>query len=142
MIYLNNDGTDYITSDNFVNCGNEQRDELSKVYHLPNGRELYNFLDSLNSWDDIPANVFQQLAEACGIEYDAKEEADELMERCEKVLKKYRVLPKYIDLWYGNSSMEEIAEKQEEGWSLNEIKALARDWAKDENELLDELEEI
>lgn len=57
-------------------------------------------------------------------------------------MKKYRVLDEYIDSWYGNSSMEEIAEKHEEGWSLNEIKALARDWAKDENELLDELEEI
>nr|DAP99282.1 MAG TPA: hypothetical protein [Caudoviricetes sp.] len=57
-------------------------------------------------------------------------------------MKKYRVLDEYIDSWYGNSSMEEIAEKQEEGWSINEIKALARDWAKDENELLDELEEI
>lgn len=57
-------------------------------------------------------------------------------------MKKYRVLDEYIDSWYGNNSMEEIAEKQEEGWSINEIKALARDWAKDENELLDELEEI
>lgn len=57
-------------------------------------------------------------------------------------MKKYRVLPDYIDLWYGNSSMEEIAEKQKEGWSRSEIKVLARDWAKDEAELLDELEEI
>lgn len=88
MIYLNNDGTDYITSDNFVNCGNEQRDELSKVYHLPDGRELFNFLDSLDSWADIPADVFKQLAEACGVEYDDQEEADDLMERCEEALSK------------------------------------------------------
>ena len=142
MIYLNNDGTDYITSDNFVNCGNEQRDELSKVYHLPNGRELYNFLDNLDSWDDIPANVFQQLAVACGVDYDAEAEADELMERCEKALTKYRVLPEYIDLWYGNSPMEDIELKQKEGWTYNEIKDLARDWEKDEAELLEQLEEI
>lgn len=57
-------------------------------------------------------------------------------------MKKYRVLDEYIDSWYGNSSMEEIAEKQKEGWSLNEIKVLARDWAKEEAELLSELEEI
>lgn len=88
MIYLNNDGTDYITSDNFVNCGNEQRDELSKVYHLPDGRELFNFLDNLDSWADIPADVFKQLAEACGVEYDGQEEADDLMKRCEEVLSK------------------------------------------------------
>lgn len=87
MIYLNNDG-DYITSDNFIDCGNEQRDELSKVYHLPDGRELFDFLDNLDSWADIPADVFKQLAEACGVEYDDQEEADDLMERCEEVLSK------------------------------------------------------
>lgn len=86
MIYLNDDG-DYITSDNFIDCGNEQRDELSKVYHLPGGRELLNFLDSLDSWADMPTDVFRQLAEACGVEYDAQEEADDLMERCGKKLK-------------------------------------------------------
>lgn len=87
MIYLNNDG-DYITSDNFINCGNEQREELSKVYHIPDGRELFNFLDSLDSWADVPADVFQQLAESCGVEYDAQEEADDLMKRCEEALSK------------------------------------------------------
>lgn len=87
MIYLNNDG-DYITSDNFINCGNEQREELARYYHLPDGRELYNFLDSLDSWADIPTDVFQQLAESCGVEYDAQEEADDLMERCEEALSK------------------------------------------------------
>jgi hypothetical protein len=88
MIYLNNEGNDYITDNNFVDCGNSQRDELSKVYHLPDGRELFNFLDGLDSWADVPADVFQQLAEVCGVEYDAQEEADDLMERCEKALSK------------------------------------------------------
>lgn len=141
MIYLSNDG-DYITDDNFVACGNRQREELSKVYHLPSGRELYTFLDSLNTWADIPADIFQQLAEACGVDYDDQEEADDLMERCEKALTKYRVLPEYIDLWYGSSSQEEIEEKQAHGWSYSEVKALARDWSKTEKELLDQLEEI
>lgn len=40
MIYLNNDGTDYITSDNFINCGNTTREELVKAYHLPDAKEL------------------------------------------------------------------------------------------------------
>lgn len=61
---------------------------MSKLYHLPDGRELYNFLDSLDSWADITADVFQQLAEACGVDYDDQEEADDLMERCEKALSK------------------------------------------------------
>lgn len=85
MIYLSNDG-DYITDDNFVNCGNSQREELSKLYHLPSGRELYNFLASLNTWANIPADIFQQLAEACGVDYDDQEEADDLMERCKAEL--------------------------------------------------------
>lgn len=88
MIYLNNDGTDYITSDNFIACGNSQRDELARYYHLPDARELFNFLDSLNTWADIPADIFQQLAEACGVDYDDQEEADDLMERCKKALSK------------------------------------------------------
>ena len=87
MIYLNNDG-DYITSDNFINCGNAQRDELSKVYHMPDAKELYDFLDGLDSWADIPADVFQHLAEACGVSYNTEEEADDLMERCEDALRK------------------------------------------------------
>lgn len=57
-------------------------------------------------------------------------------------MKKYRVLDEYIDLWYGNSPMEDIELKQKEGWTYNEIKALARDWKKDEDELLEQLEEI
>lgn len=88
IIYLSNDGTDYITSDNFIACGNSQRDELARYYHLPDGRELYNFLNDLDSWADVPADVFQQLAESCGVEYDAREDADGLMERCEKALSK------------------------------------------------------
>lgn len=87
MIYLSSNG-DYITDDNFVACGNRQREELSKVYHLPDGRELYNFLNNLDSWADIPDEVFQQLAEACGVGYDAQKEADDLMEQCEKALSK------------------------------------------------------
>lgn len=86
MIYLNNDGNDYITSDNFINCGNTTREELVKAYHLPDAKELYNFLDNLDSWADIPADVFQQLAEACGVDYDDQEEADDLMERCKAEL--------------------------------------------------------
>lgn len=88
MIYLNNDGTDYITSDNFINCGNTTREELGKAYHLPGAKELYKFLDGLDSWADIPDEVFQQLAEACGVDYDNQEEADDLMERCKKALSK------------------------------------------------------
>lgn len=88
MIYLNNDGTDYITSDNFINCGNATREELGKAYHLPGAKELYKFLDGLDSWADIPDEVFQQLAEACGVDYDDQEEADDLMERCKKALSK------------------------------------------------------
>lgn len=86
MIYLNNDGNDYITSDNFINCGNTTREELVKAYHLPDAKELYKFLDNLDSWADIPADVFQQLAEACGVDYDDQEEADDLMERCKAEL--------------------------------------------------------
>lgn len=88
MIYLNNDGNDYITGDNFVNCGNTTREELVKAYHLPDAKELYKFLDNLDSWADIPADVFQQLAEACGVDYDDQKEADDLMEQCEKALSK------------------------------------------------------
>lgn len=84
MIYLNNDGNDYITSDNFINCGNTTREELVKAYHLPDAKELYKFLDNLDSWADIPADVFQQLAEACGVDYDDQEEADEIRKKLKK----------------------------------------------------------
>lgn len=88
MIYLNNDG-DYITSDNFINCGNEQRDELSKVYHLPDGRELFNFLDNLDSWADVPGEAYGQLAELCGVEpVQEDEDPADFLERCEKALSK------------------------------------------------------
>lgn len=89
MIYLNNDASDYITSDNFVTCGNEERDSLSKEYHLPEAEELYNFINGLEFWNDVPAEAYDQLAELCKVQpLQADEDPEGFMERCFKSINK------------------------------------------------------
>ena len=80
MIYLNNDCTDYTTEDIFINCGNERRRELNEIWHLPDAKELYDYLDNLDAWDETDPSAFDQLADLCGV--DKYDNADDLMEKC------------------------------------------------------------
>lgn len=57
-------------------------------------------------------------------------------------VEKYRVLDDYIDQWYGNADDEDIEEKQEEGWTEEEVEKLAQKWGKSYDELMEQLEEI
>lgn len=83
MIYLNKDGNDFITSDNFIACGNEERDSLSKEYHLPEPKELYDFINGLEFWDDVPADAYDQLAELYNVQsLQVDEDPEDFMERC------------------------------------------------------------
>lgn len=89
MIYLNSDRTDYITSENYRPTPWTTRADLDARYHAPTAQELYDFIDAQPTWDSVPAEAYEQLADLCGVEYDPKEdEGDTLMEKCEEALKK------------------------------------------------------
>ena len=57
-------------------------------------------------------------------------------------VEKYRVLDDYIDQWYGSADSEDIEEKQEEGWTEEEVEKLAQEWGKSYDELMEQLEDI
>ena len=88
MIYLNNDRTEFIDRAAFAGCGNEAREDLFREYHEPTARELYNFLDGQPTWDSVPADAYEQLADLCGVGYTEEDGPDTLMDRCAEALDK------------------------------------------------------
>ena len=86
MIYLNSDRTEFIDSDAFVGCGNEAREELNREYHEPTAQELYDFIDSQPTWDCVPADAYDQLADLCGVSYTEEDSLETLMNRCAAAL--------------------------------------------------------
>ena len=86
MIYLNNDRTEFIDSDAFIACGNEVREGLNREYHAPTAQELYDFLDGQPTWDNVPTDAYDQLADLCGVGYTEEDGPDTLMDRCAAAL--------------------------------------------------------
>jgi len=88
MIYLNSDRTEFIDSDAFNGCGNEAREELNREYHAPTAHELYDFIDSQPTWDCVPADAYDQLANLCGVSYTEEDSLETLMDRCAAALER------------------------------------------------------
>ena len=86
MIYLNNDRTEFIESYVFNMCGNEAREELNREYHAPTAQELYDFIDWQPTWDSVPADAYDQLADLCGVDIKQADGPDTLMDRCAAAL--------------------------------------------------------
>lgn len=92
MIYLDKEARDYITDDNFVDCGNEIRNQLAEAYHEPEAQELYDFIkrktDEADSWAAVPSEAYGQLAELCGVEpVQEDEDPADFLERCVSTIK-------------------------------------------------------
>ena len=85
-IFVLNDRTEFIDRDAFIACGNEVREELAREYHEPTARELYDFLDNQPTWDSVPADAYDQLADLCGIDIKQVDGPDTLMDRCAAAL--------------------------------------------------------
>lgn len=87
MIYLNSDRTEFIESYAFIMCGNEAREELNREYHAPTAQELYDFIDGQPTWDCVPPDAYEQLADLCGVDYkQAEDSLEALMDRCAAAL--------------------------------------------------------
>ena len=92
MIYLNSNRTEFISSDFFIACGNEARKELVREYHEPTARELYDFIGSQPTWDSVPPDAYDQLADLCGVDITQADGPDTLMDRCAAALEKGGVM--------------------------------------------------
>ena len=86
MIYLNSDRTEFIDNDAFNLCGNEARKELNREYHAPTAQELYDFIDRQPTWDCVPPDAYDQLANLCGVGYTEEDSLETLMDRCAAAL--------------------------------------------------------
>ena len=118
MIYLNSDRTEFINNDAFIGGGNEAREELVREYHAPTAQELYDFLESQPTWDSVPADAYDQLADLCGVGYTAEDGPDTLMDRCAAALEK--LAAQYVQdedgrtVDYAAAETEEPAQEAEE----------------------------
>ena len=102
MIYLNSDRTEFIDSDAFAGCGNEAREELNREYHAPTAQELYDFIDSQPTWDCVPPDAYDQLANLCGVGYTEEDSLETLMDRCAAALEErkqiaYDAMDQYVE---------------------------------------------
>lgn len=86
MIYLNNDRTEFIDSDTFIGCGEAALEALTREYHAPTAHELYDFIDGQPTWDSVPADTYDQLANLCGVSYTEEDSLETLMDRCAAAL--------------------------------------------------------
>ena len=61
-------------------------------FYLPEPEELYNWIDTetdkYDQWDAVPWEVYDQLADACGVDMDKCEDTQDLMDKCYKVIQK------------------------------------------------------
>ena len=95
MIYLSSDRTDFISSAAFAGCGNEAREELFREYHAPTAQELYDFLDSQPTWDSVPRDAYDQLADLCGVDIKQADGPDTLMDLCAAALEEKKKMTTY-----------------------------------------------
>lgn len=61
-------------------------------YYNPSARELYDYIDEetdkVQSWDAVDDDAYDQLADACGVDIDKCEDAQDLMDKCYEVIQK------------------------------------------------------
>lgn len=61
-------------------------------YYNPSARELYDYIDEetdkVQSWDAVSWEVYNQLADACGVDIDKCEDTQDFMDKCYEVIKK------------------------------------------------------
>lgn len=76
--YINKEDNTIITSDAFIDCGNQTRKELLEKYEEMTARDMYDYIAELGAWDDIEAEAYEYLCDLLDLDYDEFEDPDKL----------------------------------------------------------------
>lgn len=80
MIYYINEENDIISSEAFINCGNEMRDRLCKEYRELTLEEMVKMADEANTWDEYDPDWYDRIAELADLNIDDYDDLDNLIE--------------------------------------------------------------
>lgn len=80
MIYYINDENDIISSEAFIDCGNETRDRLCKEYRELTLEEMVKMADEATTWDAYDPEWYERIAELADLNIDDYEDLDGLIE--------------------------------------------------------------
>ena len=84
MIYYINDEYDIISSEAFINCGNEMRDRLRAEYRELTLDEMVKMADEANTWDEYDPEWYERIAELANIDIDECDDLEELIENAKE----------------------------------------------------------
>lgn len=80
MIYCINYENDMISSEAFINCGNEMRDRLYKEYRELTLEEMVKMADEANTWGEYDPDWYERIAELADLNIDDYDDLDDLIE--------------------------------------------------------------
>lgn len=80
MIYYINDENDIISSEAFIDCGNEMRDRLRAEYRELTLEEMVKMTDEANTWDEYDPDWYERIAELADLNIDDYDDPDDLIE--------------------------------------------------------------
>lgn len=80
MIYYINDENEIISSEAFINCGNETRDRLFREYRELTLEEMVKMADEANTWDEYDPEWYEHIAELADLSFDDYEDLGDLIE--------------------------------------------------------------
>lgn len=80
MIYYINEENNIISSEAFINCGNEMRDRLCKEYRELTLEEMIEMADETNTWDEYDPEWYERIAELAELDIDEYDDLSDLIE--------------------------------------------------------------
>lgn len=80
MIYYINEENDIISSEAFINCGNEMRDRLCKEYRELTLEEMIAMTNETNTWDEYDPEWYERIAELAELNIDDYDDLSDLIE--------------------------------------------------------------
>lgn len=76
---------DLLSSDAFINCGNDKRKEYLEKYRAIEPQEMYQLIENANTWDTYDWDFYTELFTNLGIDYEGLE-IEEIWEKVEKAI--------------------------------------------------------
>lgn len=80
MIYYINDENEIISSEAFIDCGNEMRDRLRTEYRELTLDEMVKMADEADTWGEYDPEWYERIAELADLNYDDYDDLDDLIE--------------------------------------------------------------
>ena len=80
MKYYINDENEIISSEAFIDCGNEMRNRLNKEYRELTLEEMVKMTDDAPAWNCFEPEWYECMAEEAGLDLDDYNEIEEFIE--------------------------------------------------------------